>query len=302
MAVRGIGQADDSPISKSAMLLVTACAVVSKDPVYARTFQDPYAAWFAAAISDEAAERLPTLDDLAARAAFIEETERDLDGLVTHVVYRKPWITDRVRGALEAGIGQLVILGAGCDTLSLRLEKALAGVEVFEFDRTPVIDFRRRVLGQHGALAENVRLLTIDFDEDDLGTVLGANGFDRDKPAIIVAEAVVEYLTGDGVEGLFASARRMGAPDSRLIFTFLANKVYEPGKFDTLRDRLDEGGESLKFGLVPSEIEHFLDARGFRFLEMATPETIEREIVPLVGAPVGIIPGWHLVLAERHMR
>ena len=210
MAVRGIGQADDSPISKSAMLVVTACAVISKEPVYARTFSDPYAAWFAAAISDEAAERLPALDDPAARAAFIEETERDLDGLVTHVVYRKPWIADRVLAALAAGIDQVVILGAGCDTLSLRLAKALAGVAVFELDRAPVIDFRHQVLGRHGALAENVRLLAIDFDHEDLATVLGANGFERDKPAIIVAEAVIEYLTGSGVEGLFASVRQMG--------------------------------------------------------------------------------------------
>ncbi len=108
MAVRGIGQPDDSPISKSAMLIATACAVVSKEPAYARTFQDPYAAWFAAAISQEAAARLPTLDDPTVRAAFIKETERDLDGLVTHVVYRKPWITARVREVLKAGCEQFL--------------------------------------------------------------------------------------------------------------------------------------------------------------------------------------------------
>jgi methyltransferase (TIGR00027 family) len=299
MAVRGIGQPDDSPISKSAMLVVTACAVVSKEPAYARTFNDPYAAWFAAAISQEAAARLPTLDDAALRAAFIEETERDLDGLVTHVVYRKPWITNRVRAAVEAGIDQLVVLGAGCDTLSLRLARTLARPKVFELDREPVIDFRRRVLQEHSALAENVRLLAIDLQDQDPGAVLKANGFDPTRPAVLVAEGVIEYLTGDAVERFFAFAREMGAPGSRLIFTFLATKVYEQGDIDTLRSKLHEGGETLMFGLVPGRIDQFLSARGFRTLEMATPEKIKQEIVPSVGAPVGVIPGWHLVLAER---
>lgn len=299
MAVRGIGQPDDSPISKSAMLVVTACAVVSKEPAYARTFKDPYAAWFAAAISQEAAARLPTLDDPTLRAAFIKETERDLDGLVTHVVYRKPWITDRVQEALQAGVEQLVILGAGCDTLSLRLAQTLAQVKVFELDREPVIDFRRHVLQEHSALADNVRLLAIDFRDQDPGAVLRANGFDQNRPAAIVAEGVIEYLTGDAVERLFAFAREMGAPSSRLIFTFLATRVYEQGDIDALRNELHEGGETLKFGLVPERIDRFLSARGFRILEMATPEKIKQQIVPSVGAPVGVIPGWHLVLAER---
>jgi methyltransferase (TIGR00027 family) len=281
------------------MLVVTACAVVSKEPAYARTFKDPYAAWFAAAISQEAAARLPTLDDPTLRAAFIKETERDLDGLVTHVVYRKPWITDRVQEALEAGVEQLVILGAGCDTLSLRLAQTLAQVKVFELDREPVIDFRRHVLQEHSALADNVRLLAIDFRDQDPGAVLRANGFDQNRPAAIVAEGVIEYLTGDAVERLFAFAREMGAPSSRLIFTFLATRVYEQGDIDALRNELHEGGETLKFGLVPERIDQFLSARGFRILEMATPEKIKQQIVPSVGAPVGVIPGWHLVLAER---
>jgi len=298
MAVRGIGQPDDSPISKSAMLVVTACAVVSKEPAYARAFKDPYAAWFASAISQEAAARLPTLDDPMVRAAFIKETERDLDGLVTHVVYRKPWITDRVREALGAGVDQLVILGAGCDTLSLRLGQTVH-VKVFELDRGPVIDFRRRVLQEHSALADNVRLLAIDSHEQDLGAMLRANGFDQNRPAAIVAEGVIEYLTGDAVERLFAFAREMGAPRSRLIFTFLATKVYEQGDIDVLRNELHEGGETLKFGLVPERIDQFLGARGFRILEMATPEKIRQETVPSVGAPVGVIPGWHLAVAER---
>ena len=40
MKISGIGQPVDSPVSKSAMFVVTASAVVSKDPIYAETFCD----------------------------------------------------------------------------------------------------------------------------------------------------------------------------------------------------------------------------------------------------------------------
>lgn len=296
MSIRGIGQPDNSPVSKSAMFVVTACAVVSRDPVYARSYSDPYAAWFAAAISNEAAELLPTLDDPKARAAFIEESERDVSGLVTHVLYRKPWITDRVRGALEGGIRQLVILGTGCDTLALRLGEAIAGVEVFELDRPSMIDFRRRVLERHTALSDNVNLLAIDFEQEDPGTILGASGFDRQAPAVIVAEGVIEYIDRERIEVLFTSVREMGAPGSRFIFTFLEHKS---NVLDPVRRELEEGGEKFEYSLDASSINPFLDKHGFRLVEMATPESIEREIIPTIGAPIRAIPDWHLVLAEK---
>jgi methyltransferase (TIGR00027 family) len=148
-------------------------------------------------------------------------------------------------------------------------------------------------------LADNVRLLAIDLSEQDPGGLLRANGFNQNRPTAIVAEGVIEYLTGDAVERLLAFAREMSAPSSRLIFTFLATKVYEQGDIDALRKELHEGGETLKFGLVPERIDQFLSVRGFRILDMATPEKIKQETVPLVGAPVGVIPGWHLVVAER---
>ena len=46
MTLSGIGQPADSPVSRSAMFIVTASTAVSKDPVYAKTFRDPFADLF----------------------------------------------------------------------------------------------------------------------------------------------------------------------------------------------------------------------------------------------------------------
>lgn len=298
MAVRGIGQPDDSPISKSAMLISTACAVVTKDPVYAATFRDPFAERFAVAISDHAAEVLAGLDDAQARAAFIAEWEEGMPGLITHVVYRKPWIEAAARAALAAGVRQVVIFGAGCDTLALRMADVLGDIPVLEIDRPEVIAFRDRVLADGAGVPAGVRRIGVDLAHQAPAEALEAAGLDGALATLFVAEGVMEYLSLAEVDRIFALVRGHAPPGGRFVFTFLARAVYSDRHFDTLRAELDKGGETLQFGLMPEQLDGFLAARGLRRLDFASPQTIAETVIPSVGAPVGIIPGFHFVAAE----
>lgn len=298
MAVRGIGQRDDSPVSKSAMLLSTACAVVNKDLVYAQTFADPFAERFAVAISDEAQATLDRLNDDAARAAFIADWEEGIPGLITHVVYRKPWIERATRDAIAAGVRQVVILGAGCDTLSLRLGEALGEIPVFEIDRPDVIDFRRTVLHDMPALPPGLHLVGINFDTETLAEPLLRAGYQPEVRTVFVAEGVMEYLSDDDACTIFDFVQAMAPAGSRFVFTFLARQAYSDHDFEKLKDELDKGGEPLKFGLVPDLLDAFLADRGMYRLDFASPETIRETIVLAVGALVDIIPGFHFVVAE----
>lgn len=60
-------------------------------------------------------------------------TERLAVGMWASMLCRKRYGDDQVAAALEAGIGQLVVLGAGLDTRAHRLA-APAGVPAFEVD------------------------------------------------------------------------------------------------------------------------------------------------------------------------
>ncbi|MDP6013217.1 MAG: SAM-dependent methyltransferase [Alphaproteobacteria bacterium] len=298
MTIRGIGQPDDSPISKSAMLISTACAVVSKDPVYAEMFRDPFAERFATAISAEAGPVLATLDDAKARATFIAEWEEGMDGLITHVVYRKPWIEGAVRDALADGMRQLVIFGAGCDTLSLRLADELADLPVFEVDQQDVITFRDRVLADGDGVPTGVCRVGIDFRRQTVCEGLYGAGYHRTLPTIFVAEGVMEYLTPHEVESIFALVRDHAPIGSRFAFTFLARSVYADESFDSLRAELDRGGETLQFGLMPEQLDDFLAAYGMRRLAFDTPESLDEKMRRNLNVPVGVIPGFHFVAVE----
>jgi len=299
MAIRGIGQADDSPVSKSAMLVATACAVVARDPVYRETLNDTYAEWFARAISDQARATLATLDDDETRRRFIEQQEAQVAGLITHVLYRKTWMAERVERSVQAGARQVVIFGAGCDTLSLRLGEHLQNVRVFEIDRPETIAFRREVLSAHDALRDNVHMLGIDFGSQDVKAALLDVGYDPALLSVFISEAVMEYLTPEEVDAVFRLIRENAPYRSRFLFTFLATTVFEDDSLADAREELAEGGESLRFGLAPETLDAFLKERGFRRLDLATPRWFENYFAPRVGAPVGVIPGFHFVLADR---
>ncbi len=297
MTLSGIGQPADSPVSRSAMIIVTASAVVSKDPVYAMTFRDPYAELFATAISPEAKTVLDSLDDASARADFIAKSEIDMIGLVTHVLYRKTWIEDQVRAALAAGMRQLVIFGAGCDTLSLRLGDALDGVTVFEIDRPEIVAFRQHVLAGHAEQLAGVHMIEIDFETQTLEALVDG-GFDPELATVFVAEGVMEYLTVEEVDALIGFVTSRAPTGSRLAFTFIAGESLDDGSLDTLKAKLDEGGEPLKFRLDPNRIDQFLAARRLRRRDMITPEWVREVFAPRLGAPVDPIAGWYMVAAE----
>ncbi|MCC6382704.1 MAG: class I SAM-dependent methyltransferase, partial [Dehalococcoidia bacterium] len=172
MAIRGIGQAPDSPVTGTAAWLSSICAIMSKDPWYGPILNDPFAMHFAGAISDQAPALLAEYDDPARRQALIEGYGSDL-GTLTVVCYRKPQMQRQVREALDAtGARQLVIMGAGCDSLSLRLAAEGYRPRVYEIDRPAVTEFRAGVLRSAPIDASHIEEVGVDFDHQVFGQVL----------------------------------------------------------------------------------------------------------------------------------
>ena len=68
-----------------------------------------------------------------------------IPGLMLHFILRKRWIEDAVRGALARGCRQVVVLGAGFDTLAARLAPQFPAVRFIEIDHPATQAVKRRV-------------------------------------------------------------------------------------------------------------------------------------------------------------
>jgi methyltransferase (TIGR00027 family) len=271
------------------------CALLSKDPGYRALFNDPFAAKLVEAVSPEGASLLARLDDPAARAAFIAAGEAKSPGLITHVLYRKPFVERAVREAVAAGCRQVVVLGAGMDTLALRLAGA---APVYEVDRPETQALKRRALAAIGA-PDGLRFAPVDFARETMAEKLLSAGHDPAARSVFVAEAVMEYVPPADVDGIFAFVRSC-APGSRFVFSFMSSKLLETALFKRLNQEIAREGEPIRFTLAPEALESFLADRGFRLRELLTPKQARARLqAEHPGLLANTLGGFYLAVAEN---
>lgn len=174
-----------------------------------RLFDDPYAHLFAAggAHAAEATARYFALP-------FFEDGVR----------LRTRWIDDAVRDSVAAGLGQLVIVGAGFDARALRM-KELEPVATFEVDTAEQLDRKRAMLEAGGvALPARVAYVACDFGAPDfdaaLERALAAAGMRLRAGAMFVWEGVIGYIDDSMIDRSLSLMARAGGPRSRVAFTF----------------------------------------------------------------------------------
>ena len=122
-------------------------------------------------------------------------------------------------GAPVLAIEQVVILGAGLDARGWRLD-ALANVVLFEVDHPTMQAYKRSRIDRERPRAREVRFVPVDFERDDLATMLERAGHDPRRPTAFVWEGVTMYLTGEAIDATLSAMRDRSAPRSTAIVTY----------------------------------------------------------------------------------
>ncbi|WP_063043177.1 SAM-dependent methyltransferase [Nocardia pseudovaccinii] len=123
-------------------------------------------------------------------------------------------VDDRVAAAVEQGIRQIVLIGAGLDTRAFRMALP-ADVRVFEIDLPELFAFKEPVLtAAHAQPRCGRAVLAIDLRED-WAKLLGEYGFRPDLPTHWVDEGVLGYLTHEHALHVVTTLTELSAPGSR---------------------------------------------------------------------------------------
>jgi methyltransferase (TIGR00027 family) len=218
------------------------------------------------------------------RRAVIAASERSGPGLWANLACRKSYIDDNLAESLP-GVGAVVILGAGLDTRPYRLARH-GDVPVFEVDLPVNIARKRAVVSRvFGAVPPSVRLVSVDFERDDLTATLASYGYRVDSPTFFIWEGVTQYLTADAVRVTFDQLAQ-AASGSRLDFTYVrrdfidgTNLYGAPALFEKFRVR----SQVWKFGMLPEDVEEFLAGYGWRLIEQAGPDELKDRYVRPAG-------------------
>jgi methyltransferase (TIGR00027 family) len=227
-----------------------------------RLFDDP----FAAAFLPSSLRAVARLARMPFAGTLIEAyVDRRWPGVRTSAVARTRFIDEALDAALAAGIGQVVILGAGFDARAYRIP-AMARATIFEVDHPSTSARKRRVVDAAcGGLPQHVRFVPIDFDTAALATTMEAAGFDRAQRTMVIWEGVTNYLTEGAVDATLRWCAST-AVGSTVLFTYVHRRVLDaPAAFvgtERLFATLRAAGEEWTFGLDPEELADFVAARG----------------------------------------
>jgi methyltransferase (TIGR00027 family) len=199
------------------------------------------------------------------------------------VAARHRYAEEWVAAAYARGTRQVVVLGAGLDTIAYR--NPHPDLAVFEVDHPATQAWKQERVAAAGIeVPATVAYVGVDFERDDLLTRLGEEGFDAARPAVFVWLGVVPYLTRAAVS---ATLRALGAlPGAEVVLDHVGTDR-DPGsqiRIDTLADRVSSLGEPLTEAWAPGEMAALLAGSGFT----------EVEELPL---PAG--SGGHIVGARR---
>lgn len=206
-----------------------------------------------------------------------------LPGITVHHALRKRWIEEQVESAIAGGARQFVNLGAGLDTLALRLANRHEDLRLVEVDHPATQAAKQRALADEPG-AERVELLPVDFTRQTLRERLPeATTFDPSVPTVVVCEGVLPYLGEADARTLFASLRDLLGSGTTVVFTFLAerspNRLQPYGPL--LKVYLAMFGESVQMRLEPDAVRALVEGEGYELLEVTnTVALLERYQAP----------------------
>jgi methyltransferase (TIGR00027 family) len=149
-------------------------------------FTDPFALQI---LDDETRARLP---EMAADPA-----QRSMRHFVAG---RSRFSEDAMAASVARGVRQVVILGAGLDTFSLRNPHADKDVQIFEVDYPATQAWKRERIAQAGLeVPTSVTFAPVDFERQSLSEGLVAAGFRLDRAAYFQWLGVTPYLTREAI-------------------------------------------------------------------------------------------------------
>jgi methyltransferase (TIGR00027 family) len=208
---------------------------------------------------------------------------------------------DALSRAVERGVRQIVILGAGLDTFALRNPHCAPEIRIYEVDHPATQAGKLERLAQAQiTLPPRLIFVPVDFERDDIGERLAAAGSQRNSPAFFSWLGVVPYLTEDAIGRTLDYIS--STQSSEVVFDYMEPPEAFSEELRQLEkaraEQLERIGERSATRFEPAGIAAILRSHGFYDFEDIDYEGIASRFGSAVQ---GLAPG-HAGLHVVHAR
>lgn len=227
-------------------------------------------------------------------------------GSYGYFLARTRFVDEHLLKAVERGVGQVVILGAGYDSRANRFESRLKGIRLFEVDLPSTqASKRERMHAQGIAEPGNVVYVPHDFNSRSLVSALRQHAFATDLPTLFIWEGVTYYLEESSVSTVLASVVGECMRGSSLILDYSLRSFVEGDGTtyggEAMHRWLKKHNERFLFGLNAGELQRYLQPFGLSVTDdLGTADLCRQYLTDqkdaLVGRPLGHLRMAHAIL------
>ena len=208
---------------------------------------------------------------------------------------------DAMSAAVERGVRQIAILGAGLDTFALRSPHGARQMRIYEVDYPATQAWKRQRLAEGQlALPPWLILVPVDFERDDLGETLVRAGFQQNSPAFFTWLGVVPYLTQDAIGSTLDYMASI--QNSEVVFDYMEPPEAFSGQMRELvkerTEQLEKMDERWTSRFEPAGIAAFLRSHGFSDIEDINYQEIASRFGSAVQGLALVEAGLHVVHAR----
>ncbi len=225
-----------------------------------------------------------------------------IPGIYLYQVMRKRYIESVARSHVLPNVSQLIVLGAGFDTLSLRIGSSRVGMTVIEVDHPASRAAKLEAIGRFNFSTGPCVFVDSDIDRDGIAESLArCPEYDPNAPTLFVAEGLTMYLQESRVRDLFEFVSG-GSSESRILFTYMEEGP--DGSWDfreqgALATRwLAFKNECFTWGAKRQAIAGILAQCGLDLVEERTAEDLRSDLLSPENRDVRIAHGENTVLAR----
>jgi methyltransferase (TIGR00027 family) len=201
------------------------------------------------------------------RWLLLRAADRWRPGAYTYEIMRTKFIDEIVLNEADAGLEELILLGAGLDSRPYRLAHKLGGMRVIEVDHpASQITKRNRLRRLLDYEPTNVTFVPVDFSHDDLGRRLLAVGHEMTAKTLFVWCGVSPYLPENAATEVLSWVGAHQNPGTSITFDVCWAEAIDGSRnyrgASELRKSVARRGEPLRWGVPEGQLDVALERFG----------------------------------------
>ncbi len=268
----------DSPLNTREGISTTALAVAMMRSIHSRLAPEPL-------LNDKWADTFlspliqSNLDDLYASGQEPPDSNEDFfrhNPGYSGILLRTRFTEDRLIAALQEGIRQYVIVGAGFDAFAWRFPEVMQQIQLFEVDLPVIQAYKRDQLKSKGiAVPGNLTFVETDFKRQSLPEALQQAQMDVAQPAYFSWLGVTMYLPLSVNLAMFDAFCECAKGGGYLAFSYIDQALFDKrarktGKlqdYQKVKNMASKVGEPWVCGFEPQTLAETLSQHGLTLLE-----------------------------------